>query len=349
MVILIVTCLPGGLVHAQSGTDVSPAIPVHPDVPTILRLPEKIERAWTHYGDDFRVKGVGDEVYVRPLPGTPAGAEALLEVKTRTLHRIFLLRVVARAEDATPGVTVRAEAATHVEEADRAAAEPTPASLPATAPVPAAAPAPTVPEPPAPEPASATAEARATATAMSPRFDLSLHGFIGFGVAGLDVAGYEPQVGFQPLHAFGLRLAGARPGARWALEASVCGEWPAGPMTFKNSNDSEVDVSGPWLRAEVGTRARLVQNAWIASAYFGVGAQTHLRRIEQRDPFSGRDSLVNEMEHGAIAALGVGLQYRVQKVLLGLDFHVRRGGPTDYHAEVAIWTIGFFPAEENEP
>lgn len=351
--IIMVTCLPGGPAHAQSGTDVSPAVPVHPDVPTILRLPDAIERAWIHYGDDFRVKGVGSEVYVRPRRGTPAGAEALLEVKTATMHRIFLLRVVARPEDARRELTVpAAPVAAHVDGASRSAVEPTPA---ATTPAPTAAsasnpaPAPTADEPRAIQPASTAGDARAHATALSPRFDLSLHAFAGIGFAGLDVAGYEPEAGFQSVHAFGLRLAGARPGAWWALEASVSGERPAGPMTFRNSNDSEIEVSGPWLRAELGTRARLVQDNWMASAYFGIGAQTHLSRIERRDPFGARDSLTTEMEHGAIAALGMGLQCRVRKVLLGLDLHVRHGGPADYHAEVVTLTIGFFPAEENEP
>lgn len=351
--IIIVTCLPGGPAHAQSGTDVSPAIPVHPDVPTILRLPDAIERAWIHYGDDFRVKGVGSEVYVRPRPGTPAGAEALLEVKTATMHRIFLLRVVARPEDARRELTVpAAPAAAHVDHAARTAVEPTPA---ATTPAPPAAsasnpaPGPAAADPQAMQPASTAGDARTPMTDLPPGFDLSLHAFVGIGFAGLDLAGYEPQAGFQSLQALGVRLAGARPGARWALEASVSGERPAGSMKFRTGDGSQLEVSGSWLRAEVGMRAQLARGGWTPSVILGVGAQTHLRQTEQRNPSGRLVSSVSAMEHGAVAALGLRLQYRASKVLLGLEFQVRRGVPDDYHAEVALGTIGFFPDQENEP
>jgi hypothetical protein len=120
-------------------------------------------------------------------------------------------------------------------------------------------------------------------------------------------------------------------------------------MTFKNSDDSRLEVSGSWLRAEVGMRAQLARNGWTPSVYLGIGAQTHLRQTEERRPSGRRVSLTSTMEHGAMAALGMRLQYRVRKVLLGLEFQVRRGVPADYHAEVVLWTIGFVPDEENEP
>jgi hypothetical protein len=351
--IIIITYLPGGPAHAQSGTDVSPAIPVHPDVPTILRLPDAIERAWIHYGDDFRVKGVGREVYVRPRRRTPAGAEALLEVKTATMHRIFLLRVVARPEDARRELTVPAAAAAHMDEADRDApsraltpAEPA-ASAQANAPSPA--PASAAPEAPAPATASPADAVRAPATAMSPRFDLSLHAFAGGGFVGMDLGGYEPQVGFQTLQVLGIRLAGARPGAPWALEASVSAERPTGSMEFRAGDGSQLAVSGPWLRAELGTRAQLARNQWIPSMHLSIGAQTHMRQAEQRNPSGRLVARVSTMEHAATATLGLRVQYRSRKVLLGLEFQVRRGVPDDYHAEVALGTIGFFPDQENEP
>jgi hypothetical protein len=83
--------------------------------------------------------------------------------------------------------------------------------------------------------------------------------------------------------------------------------------------------------------------------YLGIGAQTHLRHAEQRNPAGRLVSRVSTMEHAATATLGMRLQYRGRTVLLGLEFQVRRGVPDDYHAEVALWTIGFFPDQENEP
>ena len=335
--VILVVCSPGGLARAQSGTDVSPAIPVHPDVPTILQLPERIERSWTHYGDDFRVKGVGSKVYVRPYPGTPAGTEALLEVKTTTLHRIFLLRVVARAGDARREVVVSAApGAACVEQADRevTAVAPTPAEPAASAMT------------SAPSTASAPAEPvteRTTAPTGAPSFELSVHAVAGLGVTGLDVAGYEPQVGFRPHHAFSVRLAGARPGAGWGLEASVGGEWPAGSMTYENSGDSQLEVSGSWLRAEVSMRGRLVRNAWIPSASLGMGAQVHLRRTKGSEPMVGERELpVSTMKYGAVLTLGIGLQYRVRDVSLGVEFQARQGSPNDYHAVEVFWTVGYF-------
>ena len=366
---IIVTCLAGGLASAQSGTDVSQPVPVHPDVPTILQLPEPIERSWMHYGDDFRFKGVGREVYVRPYPGTPAGTEALLEVKTRTLHRIFLLRVVERAGDARREVVVPAAPATACEQTgpDAQAAAPTPSAPAPCAPGPAPSVAPAEPAPAEPAPSVAPAEpapaepapmaapaepeptepapvaAPAVAPAMSPRLELSLHAFVGVGFAGLDVAGYEPLVGFQSLHAFGARLAGTRPGARWALEASVSGERLAGPMTYENSDDSQLEVSGSWLRAEVSMRGRLVRNELIPSASVGMGAQLHLRRTKGSGPLVGeREFPVSTMKYGALLTLGIGLQYRVRDVLLGVEFQARQGSPNDYHAVEVIWTVGYF-------
>src|SRR5690606_2560674 len=118
------------LARAQTGTDVSPAIPVHPDVPTILALPDEITGVWPIGGDELMVHGVRSELYLRPRPGTPAGVEALIEVETRTLHRIFLLRVAERAEDATLRLVVPAPAAAE----DAGAAAPAPARIESASP-----------------------------------------------------------------------------------------------------------------------------------------------------------------------------------------------------------------------
>jgi hypothetical protein len=89
-----------GLARAQSDTDTALVISLHARVPTMLQLPEAIERAWVTDHDNFMVVVVGSRVYVRPGPGIPAGTEALLEVETRTIRRTFQLRVAARAGDA---------------------------------------------------------------------------------------------------------------------------------------------------------------------------------------------------------------------------------------------------------
>ena len=344
--IIIVVCSPGRLARAQSGTEVSPAIPVHPDVSTILQLPERIERSWTHYGDDFRVKGVGSKVYVRPHPGTPAGTEALLEVKTTTLHRIFLLRVVARAGDARREVVVSAAPGAACEQTcpDAQAAAPTPAepatSAPGPAPAPAEpAPAPGAPEPTAPAPPDAPG-ARTIATAMSPRYDLSAHAVLGLGFIGLDIAGYRPTTALQPHHTLGLRLAGARRDTGWSLQADFSGEWPHGSMVYiQRGPASKIEVSGPRLRLELGMRLSLGAR-WSPSAYAGVGVQMHLRRLQETD---GELESVETLAQGAVLTLGIGLQYRARRrSLLGFDLQIRQGGPDEYHSVVALLTMGRF-------
>ncbi len=291
-------------------------------VPVEAQAPEK----WTE-----ATLEVPAELPAPPLAVTPEAAEPATSAPSSAASP-------APAEPVTPPLAVTPQAAKPATSAPSSAAGPAPSAAPA-------APEPTEPEPTAPEPI----DAPTAVTAMSPRLELSLHAFVGAGFAGLDVAGYEPLVGFQSLHAFGGRLAVARPGARWALEASVSRERPAGSMTFKNSDDSRLEVSGSWLRAEVGVRAQLARNGWTPSLSFGIGAQTHLRQTEEKRPSGRRVSLVSTMEHGGLAALGLRLQYRGRKVLLGLEFQARRGVPDDYHAEVVLGTIGFVLDEENEP
>lgn len=344
--IIIVACSPWGLAHAQSGTDVSPAIPVHPDVPTILQLPEKVERSWIHYGDDFRVKGVGREVYLRPRPGTPAGTEALLEVKTGTLHRIFLLRVVARAGDARREVVVPAAPdVACVEQAGREApaVAPTPAEPAACAPSPAPvpdepAPAPAAPEPIHPAPTDAPDNERAAAATVPPRYDLSAHAVAGLGFTGLEIAGYRPHTSLQGHHTLGLRLVGAPRGHWLSLEAGVSAEWPAGSMTFKQPPAFDLEVTGARFRGEVGLRAS-AGTKWLPSVYAGIGLQAHLRRIVETSSSRGPET-VTTLARGAVLVLGLGLQHRAGSTLLGLDFQVRQGGPDDYFSVAAFLTLG---------
>jgi hypothetical protein len=272
------------------------------------------------------IAGAGTQLAVRPLPGTPAGVERLLEVKTRTLHRMFRLRVVARAEDAMREVVVSA------------APEPA-ASAPLGLPE--------APEPPrSPDVAHASAPERAEPAAKSPvaasprRLDLAVHAVVSLGFAALDLAGYESTRGRQFQHALGLRLTGAPRDTWWAVEADVSAAWATGSMEYRAMPDMEtLEVTGPWLRAEIGMRARMGVT-WMPTAYVGLGFQTHLRRSEKVGQFGLQAA--DTMKDGAVLVLGMGLQRRARDFLLGLDFQMRQGGPDDYRSVAALWTVGYF-------
>jgi hypothetical protein len=341
MVIMMGISLPP-LARAQSGVDVSPAIPVHPDVPTILQLPDEIVRLWFIDGGDLLVQGVGNKVFVRPRPDTPAGVEAFVEVETKTLHRMFLVRVTERAEDAMPEVTVPAPAAAECAEA----AINTPSVAPAPAEPPAGTPG------PASEPAAASAAASAepmterAVVAPSPRhFDLAVHVALALpGFTALEIQGYGPDTALRPHLGLGLRIAANRINSRWGFEANVSGEWPAGPMVYNKVPAealSQLKVGGPWLRAEAGMRVGLERTgAWTPTAYVGLGVQAHLRRSTDTSDLK-TPRIVTTMENGAVLALGVGLHYRTRDIVLGVDFQARGGGPDDYRSIDAFWTVGY--------
>ena len=328
-------------VRAQSGTDVSPAIPVHPDVPTILRLPDEIVGIWSIRDRVVMVKGVGNELYLRPRPDTPAGVEALIEVKTRTLHRIFLLRVVERGEDATPLVVVPAPAA------ECAQAGPEPSSMAPTpaeplAPVPhlEPEPAPVETEPVTPAPATEAATERAGAS----RFEFSVHAVGALaGTTALEVPGYEGTLARKSHRAFGIRVVGARRDAPWALEANLSGEWLAAPTVHTRTGDNEfteeeLHIGGPWLRADAGLRMR-AGTRLAPTAYAGFGLQAHHRDIE-KVTLNGRERS-ETMPFLGVLVLGMGVEHRAGNLLLGLDCNVRQGVPAEYRSVTVLLSVGY--------
>jgi hypothetical protein len=338
------------LAHAQSGVDVSPAIPVHPDVPTILRLPDELVRVWFMDSGALLVHGTGNQVYVRPRPDTPPGVEEFVEVETRTLHRVFLVRVTERAEDAMPEVVVPpAAAAECVEDAGGDAISAPLMEPPTNEPGPAPAPASADPGPgpasiePAAEHASEPITERAGTTPHPRLFDLTVHVALAMpGFTALEIRGHAPGTTLRPHLGLGLRIAATRIDSRWGFEINVNGEWPAGPMLYDTMMERpKVDVSGPWLRAEGGMRIQLERAAtWMATAYAGGGLQAHLRQSMSTNN-NGVAQLITTMENGAVLALGVGLHYRTRNLVLGVDFQARGGGPDDYRSIEALWTFGY--------
>jgi hypothetical protein len=360
--ILVAISLPG-LILAQSGADTAPVILLHPRVATVLQLPDAIEHTRVLDRDEIRMAIVGDKLYVRPRPGTPAGVEASLEVETRTARWTFRLRVVARASDASREIRVlpAEAAATPVEApATKESTSETPPEVPAGPVKPPLAVAPEAAEPAAsaptdapgtapvigPEPAEKPAEEPAGPTTApvatgirSPRPEISVHAIGSLGFTSLDVAGYAPFVARQSHLGLGVRLRVARPDAWWAVEANVSGDRLAGPISYLENNNArpQFKFKGPWLRAEVALRARFGGTSWVSSTYAGLGVQAHLRRIEKMNAVP---ETVETMPRGAVLVLGIGLEHRVGGIPVGLDFQVRQGGPDGYHSAAMLWTVG---------
>jgi hypothetical protein len=353
-VAILVVISVAGLAHAQSGADEPPVILLHPGVATVFQLPDAIVHARIHDRGEIRLAIVGDELFVRPRPGTPAGMKASLEMETRTARWTFHVVVVARARDARRDV--------QVPPVDAQAAEQTPPAIPAALAAPLALPAGPVAPPPAvtpgaaepgtgvPSPASTApaaptdapeTAARDTELASRSRLELAAFAVGGLGFTGARAAEYEPRIALRRQHSFGLRLTAEPRISLWAAQVDVNMEWLAGPMMYEGP-DSILVVSGPRLGLEAGARAS-TGTQWRASVYAGGGIQVHLRRTRETD--RGSRSI---MERGAVLTLGVGLQYRIRsKVLLGLDFLVRQGGLDDYNSVTGLLSVGRFLDEGN--
>jgi hypothetical protein len=319
--------------HARR-VDASLEIPVHPQIATILHLPDAVERVRVYHGGHHPGKidstYAGRTVHVRPRPDTPAGADALLEVQTRTVRLTFWLRVVENAGDAREDILVMTR------EPERPAEEVAPGrddtarrpSRPTVSP---------------PQPAARVPEA-----GLVPRrspFDLSIHAVAALpGFTSLGVAGFEPKNALRPHLALGPRFAAAPRGGWWAIEAGVLWEWLILPTKHTraapNGRQTELlEVGGSWLRMEVGFRAQL-EAMWKPSLYAGIGMQAHFVRSELgQDQQPIRSTL--EMTYAVVPALGLGLQRQIGDVFLGIDIQMRQGIPFHYRSVDAFLSVGY--------
>lgn len=356
-VFVAATCLLPRVARTQPDApdaDIVLDIPLHPDIMTVLQLPEAVVSARTLHRDEFQIGFFASRIYVQPRPDTSAGTEALLEVETTAQQQRFRLRVVEHADDAARMFLVRAR---NVEQGARDAR---PVVLPELAPEPASAPPslPSEPPPPrlpdagrasTPEPAGPAA-GHAVASVRSPGFELSVHTVVALaGTTALMVPGYEPIDVRKSHRAFGLRIAGRPRDRWWAVEGNVSGEWLVGPTVHTRGNAMQpevIQVSGPLLRMDAGLRARFGA-PWSATAYAGIGLQAHHLDIDV--PMAQRDGLSRDMLFGGTLALGMGLGYRTGKILLGLELHMRQGVPDDYRSVSALLSVGCFLDQEKEP
>jgi hypothetical protein len=365
VLIVIVIWLPE-MARSQTHTDTDAAltIAIHPEVSTILQLPDEIVHTWIEHHGEIMVARVGRELAIRPRDGTPAGVEASLEVQTMSLRRTVRLLVVERAGDANTEILVLpvereqdveplTPAVPPVTPMEKAPEEPA-ASASANGPMPAV---PAAEAKPAPAPTEQVTErhieptaGRAAATASAPRFELSVHGVVALGTTALDVAGYEAKNARQPHRAVSARVAVRPRDACWAVEANVGGEWPVAPTLHARGTDDKIETSGPWLRVDGGLRMRCGARV-IPTAYGGIGLQAHHRDIDLSKPSNRNDGRQGDMPFLGVLALGLGLEYRSRDVSLGLELHIRQGVPDGYRSTSAVLSAGFFLdwTRENEP
>jgi hypothetical protein len=345
-VVIIMLASLSALARAQPAAEVSPIIPVHPAVRTIMELPDELERVQVRHGGEMMVKGIGRKLYVRPRWDTPAGVEALLEVKTKTLHRIIILQVVERAEDAAQDIVVPAPAVEYAQAGPEVApVAPAPAEPPAPVPRLEPEPAPVETEPVTPAPATQSATERAGARGPS-RFALSVHGVAALGTTSAHVAGYSPIGARRSHHAFGARVAVHPYDTWWAIEANVTWESLVGPTTHTQGDGSSVrrfEVDGSRLRADAGLRGRF-GTTLMATFYTAIGLQAHYLDIEVTeytdDPRG--NTRTSDLPFEGVLVLGTGLEYRTANLLLGLDLHIRQGVPPEYRSVSGVLFVGFF-------
>jgi hypothetical protein len=280
-------------------------------------------------------------------------------VQTATVRQRFLLRVVRRPADAWRHVVVLAPGAGGASAsttrpstaqatlaralrmmldgllAGRNTAAPGQESQPAPARVADAA---AVPRPIASRPGHGAAPATARAGAAArPRFAISIHAVAALGTTELTVPGYTPTNARQPHRSLGLRVAGFRPGSSWGWEANVSGEWLTAP-TVHRSEDVDLDLSGPLLRADAGLRARS-GTLLMPTFYAGAGLQAQHRDIEPT-PSVAPPEETRTMPFRGVLVLGMGLGYRIGDVLLSLELHLRQGVPAEYRSTAVSLSVG---------
>jgi hypothetical protein len=325
VMVLVIVSLPVPA-RGQPKVDRSPVIPVHQSVTTILQLPDDVELARFTGSTTGMMQAtkLREFLYIHPRADLEAGTEVVLWVKTATLRRRFRLRVVEHARDAWENVVVL-----------EPEAEPAPAASASTgAPAPA--------QPSAQGDSGPTGERDETPAVLRPgRIEVTWHLIGSLGFTGLDVVGRQSFIAWKPHAGLGARLAITRRNAWWAVEANLGIDWPDGPMSFGPDHNAlaRIDLEGPWLRAEVGPRVQLGDTKWNPSLYAGLGLQAYLRRTETKNALLDTGET---MPHGAVLVLGIGLQRRARKTLLGLDFQVRQGWPDGYHSVAVLWTVGSF-------
>lgn len=350
--------------------DVSPEIPVHPKVTTYLIFPDEILRArFTGMVTGMmRATNLDEKLLIRPSAGLSEGDEVPLRVQTATVRQRFRLRVVRRPADAWRHVVVLAPAA-----ASPATPPPEPPATTAQAALARAVrilidgllasrdvdaaereaqPAPTraAGAAAAPRPvASMTAPDTAPATerpgaAARPRFVIWIHAVATLaGTTELTVPGYKATQARQSHRAIGVRVTGRRPGASWGIEANVSGEWPVAHTVHTDDSDTLLQMRGPWLRADVGLKTWF-GTGLVPTASVGLGLQAHHRDsdITHNEPDDTPGSQrVGDMPFGGVLAVGLGLEYQMKNLSLGLELHVRQGMPTEYRSVSALLSAGW--------
>jgi hypothetical protein len=222
--LLVLVTLPAPA-RGQSEEGELQEIPVHPNVTTVVSLPDEIELARVTGRTTGMMQATrgGKLVHVQPRASLRPGTEVLLYVQTATVRRRFRLRVVRRARDASERVMVSGPDPELISAASASAGTPVP-----------------------PLPDSSRDSGRAgdlgeeiigpaPVAIRSRRPEISAHLLGSAGFTGLDVPGYQPSSARQFHAGFGARLRVTRPDASWALEANIITDLLDGPMSFKDS------------------------------------------------------------------------------------------------------------------
>lgn len=350
---------------AQLGVDGVFEIPVHPDVPTMMHLPDEITRARVNPGKTMRVTLIGRTLHVRPQSDVPVGLDALLEVETLSMLLTFRLHVVERVMDAREELVVvamkseqRAEdgpvGAEHAMRIDTGAGRHGPGHAPALAP-PRAEP-PAAPEPPVDiEQVAPPERERPVLDAGPRRFEISVQALAGLpGITEQRVAGYESTDARQTQLAFAARMSGARPDNWWAVVAGIGLELPLEPTVHARATSSGLkemlELGGPRLGMDLGLRGH-IGTWWRPTVHAAIGLQAHFRNTHDfrrlldqpptEPPIEIPGSSRRDMPLGGVFVFGLGFEHRRGDMLLGFEFQMRQGVPAEYRSMGAFLSAGY--------
>jgi hypothetical protein len=79
----------------------------------------------------------------------------------------------------------------------------------------------------------------------------------------------------------------------------------------------------------------------VPNFYAGIGLQAHYLDIEDSEE-QASNQLTRDLPFEGVLAFGIGLEYRVRDMFLGIELHVRQGVPAGYRSVAGLLSVGWY-------